>query len=477
MLRRVNDFQERYEKCLNELRDEIVSCEIQPGEFILSENTLSRKYEISRVSLRKALAQLVDEGLIEKIPGKGNRVKLPSEEQAVTLELAWFSNSYEIDIVRKIIHKFEKKYPFVKVKLTLLPGDGYTNSLIQLIEQSRGPDVFMVSDWHFRQFKDAGKTNLFANYIPSHLNAQDTSYPQAFELFTLEGRTRVAPFLISPVVICYNKAIFEENGISDNTPLDHWDDLLEVAKRCTRDLNGDGTIDQYGFCFSSSYNRWTAFLLQNLGQIMEPDRSRSTMSNQATIEALEYCVSLMYKDRVSPIYSHGSNFLAEGLFMKQRVAMILTTYYFMNEFRNHSISWDVLPVPGGKTRATLLLGGGLALNRDSAKHKLAQKLIDFMTDTEAQTLLKQYGCTIPALKSVAEDDSLLDPSIHPEHYHRFLEVLPYAKPLSHLHLTESEVEQLYDELTLLWANMESPEDACQRIEQIFNEQLNKKAKA
>ncbi|WJH35438.1 GntR family transcriptional regulator [Paenibacillus sp. CC-CFT747] len=92
MLRKRNTFQERYSRFLQELREEIISGELAPGEFILPENTLSAKYNISRVSLRKALAELVDEGLIEKIAGKGNRVTVPEAAQAtVTLRLAWFS--------------------------------------------------------------------------------------------------------------------------------------------------------------------------------------------------------------------------------------------------------------------------------------------------------------------------------------------------------------------------------------------------
>ena len=64
----------------------------QPGEFILPENTLSEKYELSRVSVRRVLAQLVDDGLIEKIAGKGNRVRIPGEEiKRETITVAWFS--------------------------------------------------------------------------------------------------------------------------------------------------------------------------------------------------------------------------------------------------------------------------------------------------------------------------------------------------------------------------------------------------
>ena len=102
MLRRRNEFHERYERFVQELRNEIVAGILQPGEFILPENTLSQKYEMSRVSIRKALDELVNEGLIEKIAGKGNRVKEPDEDRTpVVLRLAWFSSSYEIPIIEK----------------------------------------------------------------------------------------------------------------------------------------------------------------------------------------------------------------------------------------------------------------------------------------------------------------------------------------------------------------------------------------
>jgi multiple sugar transport system substrate-binding protein len=472
LLRRRNNFQERYNLFLQELRDEIGSGIVQPGEFILPEHTLSHKYAISRVSIRKALTQLVEEGMIEKIAGKGNRVKMPDPAMSpITLRLAWFSGSYEIDIVHRLIEAFEKKHHFVKVELLILPEDGYTQSVIRMIEQEEGPDVFMISEFHFREWIDTEKEQLVTGYVPPHLNPITTSYPQVFDLFSHNGGYLAAPFIFSPVVICFNRSIFRENGLSEDTPLKDWEDLLKVAKQCTRDLNGDGIIEQYGFCFSSSVNRWPVFLLQNGGGVMSDDRSQCTLADKENIEALEFCASLMYEHQVSPIYTHGSTHLAESLFVKERVAMIMTTYYFMNEFRNHSIEWDVLPVPEQKKQATLLLGGGLAVNARSENGKLAQKLVDFMTGIEAQTLLKRYGCTIPALKSVAEDDSLLNPELHPQHYQRFLDVLPYARPLHSLNLTQREINVLFDELNLLWAHMESPEETCKRIENRFNQNL------
>lgn len=472
MLRRRNEFHERYERFVQELRNEIVTGVLQPGEFILPENTLSQKYEMSRVSIRKALDELVNEGLIEKIAGKGNRVKQPDEDRTpVVLRLAWFSSSYEIPIIEKMIEAFERKHPFVQVEMLLYSEDFYTETIIRSIEDGQGPDLFIMSDQHFREWTESGRSNLLTGYVPPHLMEEGVSYPQVFDLFKHKGSMLAAPFVFSPVVICYNRSIFRHHDLPNEIGLDDWNELLKAAKACTSAPNEDGMIDHYGFCFSSSPNRWPVFLLQNEGSIMASDRSRSMMADERNIKALEFCVSLMYKEHVSPIYSHGSSHLAESLFMKERVAMIMSTYYFMNEFRDHSIDWDVLALPKGTKPATMLLGGGLSINAASGHSKIAEQLVDFMTGEEAQTLLKKYGCTIPALRSVAEDDRLLNPDIHPQHYNRFLEVLPHAYPLHTLNLSQSEILTLLDELNLLWAGMETPADTCTRVEELFNSRL------
>jgi DNA-binding LacI/PurR family transcriptional regulator len=58
----------------NDLVDQIRSGILNPHECILSENEISRKYNISRRSSRKALDNLVEEGLLYRLPGKGTFV-------------------------------------------------------------------------------------------------------------------------------------------------------------------------------------------------------------------------------------------------------------------------------------------------------------------------------------------------------------------------------------------------------------------
>lgn len=59
-MKRENEF--RYMKLANMLREQILSGYIRPGQYLLSENELTRHYGLSRSSVRKALDQLLDEG-------------------------------------------------------------------------------------------------------------------------------------------------------------------------------------------------------------------------------------------------------------------------------------------------------------------------------------------------------------------------------------------------------------------------------
>lgn len=67
----------RHHDIADDLRQQITTGSIKPGERLPSEAGLADRYRVSTVTLRRALAVLQGEGLIEKIHGKGNFVRRP----------------------------------------------------------------------------------------------------------------------------------------------------------------------------------------------------------------------------------------------------------------------------------------------------------------------------------------------------------------------------------------------------------------
>lgn len=70
-----------YKLVADEIRQQIRSGRIKPGERVPSSRDLEAKYEIANMTARSALRLLQDEGLIYSTPGRGNFVvdSLPSE--------------------------------------------------------------------------------------------------------------------------------------------------------------------------------------------------------------------------------------------------------------------------------------------------------------------------------------------------------------------------------------------------------------
>ncbi|MFF4473944.1 GntR family transcriptional regulator [Streptomyces sp. NPDC001599] len=67
-------------RCLfvaDDLRQQITTGRLGPGDRLPSESALADRYKVSTATLRSALAVLQREGLVEKIHGKGNFVRRP----------------------------------------------------------------------------------------------------------------------------------------------------------------------------------------------------------------------------------------------------------------------------------------------------------------------------------------------------------------------------------------------------------------
>ncbi|SDC27023.1 transcriptional regulator, GntR family [Candidatus Frackibacter sp. WG12] len=65
------------------LERQILKGKLQPGESLASENEIAKKYDISRMTVRKAISELADAGMVYTEKGKGTFVAKPKLEDVV----------------------------------------------------------------------------------------------------------------------------------------------------------------------------------------------------------------------------------------------------------------------------------------------------------------------------------------------------------------------------------------------------------
>jgi GntR family transcriptional regulator len=69
-----------YHQIAETLRSEIRGRALRPGDFLTTEEVLEARFAVSRATIRRALDELVADGLIVRLPGKGTYVAKPRVE-------------------------------------------------------------------------------------------------------------------------------------------------------------------------------------------------------------------------------------------------------------------------------------------------------------------------------------------------------------------------------------------------------------
>jgi ABC-type glycerol-3-phosphate transport system substrate-binding protein/tetratricopeptide (TPR) repeat protein len=113
-------------------------------------------------------------------------------------------------------------------------------------------------------------------------------FDHSWDYVTYQGKTWGIPYLAATVAFIADWELFERAGISQ-TPKT-WEDLLQLLPRLTRDRDGDGELDQWGFRLGmrGSYDThlyflWMTQVLQRGGNIMR--EGRFDLSHPALLEA------------------------------------------------------------------------------------------------------------------------------------------------------------------------------------------------
>lgn len=105
-----------YMKVYEQIQENILNATYPTGSFLPSESELQNIYNVSRITVRRALSDLEHEGCIKRIKGKGTIV-LPKKKYSDLYELTGFSEDAmrSGDIPTSVILKFEIQQASVNV--------------------------------------------------------------------------------------------------------------------------------------------------------------------------------------------------------------------------------------------------------------------------------------------------------------------------------------------------------------------------
>lgn len=225
-----------------------------------------------------------------------------------TVELQFVHTAWvpaQLEILEQAIADFEAENPNIKIVETRTSWTDAPAQIMTSIVSGNSPDFIMCNTKMLAEYRGIGALADLSEYIPQE--TIDNFLPSARDMITTaDGKIDGMPQEGCNWALFYRKDLFEEAGLDPDSPPTTWDEFLECAKALTKDTDGDGVIDQYGYGWpaqaENATDYWENFMYMNGAElsVFEDGGWKSKLSDEAAIQGTQNMVDLVRTYGVSP---------------------------------------------------------------------------------------------------------------------------------------------------------------------------------
>ncbi|ULL15941.1 sugar ABC transporter substrate-binding protein [Paenibacillus sp. H1-7] len=320
----------------------------------------------------------------------------------VTLKIG-LPGGYDITS-KKLIDNFQAKYPNIKLEIEETPWADFVTKIVTRIAGNNPPDLWLQENAVILGYGKRGVAENLEPYIKRDLKTED--YVSALTSAKLDGKIYGIPHGINPGALAFNKQIFTENNVP--LPTDNWtyNDMIEAAKKLTKDTNGDGKADIYGFQAGNNITLgWLPWMRAYGGSALDPTLTKATFADPKSIQGLTAWADTINKLKISPTREAANT----GKFFENgKVAMTFFQYATQVSLNKNKpdLDWDTVKIPigmDGKRFVPMVVNQWVMYSKSKPEVKEAGwTFLKYYLSDEGQTLLSESGTSLPVKKTALE---------------------------------------------------------------------------
>ncbi|MBC7541282.1 MAG: sugar ABC transporter substrate-binding protein [Candidatus Sericytochromatia bacterium] len=286
-----------------------------------------------------------------------------------TLKFATWFGTTEAKQMQAIISRINLRHTGeFQVEMMTIPGD-YPTKIDTMMAGKLAPDLFLLSHEYLPSYAAIGALADLDSAIRSDPKIDLADYyPAAQDTSQWNGHYYGLPFVMMPIVLYYNKTLFDKADVPYPDGTMTWATFRDTARKLTW-KEASGRTVQWGF-LQYTWPPLPIWIWQNGGDVLDTTRSHPTFDDPKTVEALTFVQDLVVTDKVSPASGTVSQMGADELFKSGRIAMF---------FGGASDDKDQIPgmpvgttvLPKGRQRATFAWMGHLVVSSQSKHQALA----------------------------------------------------------------------------------------------------------
>ena len=331
----------------------------------------------------------------------------------------WMWDPQLSDEVNQLIAKFESQNPGVKVELTAMAPKDYWTKIRITASTKKLPDAFNMSSGYLEEWAQKGFLKDLTNYVNKDIDP-NKYFKNLFDAGkTISGTNKyyAVPFALVTTVLYFNKDMFDEAGISYPNSSWTWDDFLKAAKALTKDKNGDGKIDQWGFWFYGRYAHIESWVYRNGGHFIDRSKMRFAPDKNA-MDAVKFLISLVKNYKVAPEPKMMSGIRQQDVFPRGLAAMWIDGSWNIRNNRTiigDKFRWGIAEIPMGPHGSPNVAYGWpdfISISKFTKNVDTAWKFVKFASG-EGLSLDMYMAGKIPSYKPLTLSDAFLEKGKQP----------------------------------------------------------------
>lgn len=335
----------------------------------------------------------------------------------------WYHFDNPDNPMTELVEKFEAANPGITIEAENVPWNSYYDNLYTAIVGGNAPDAAMVKLFAQPRLLEMGALEPLDDRIASWAGKDDLLDNILAINSGPDGKQYYLPVQYVVLYLYYRPDMFAELGIEPPTTCEEFRD---AAIKLTRDTDGDGQTDVYGFGLrggKGGHDHWLTLTLPKVDGGLEG----GNLTSDDAVAANQWTIDLFQKDGVFPPSAPNDGFqeIIAG-FKQGRTAM--TIHHIgssagMVEALGDKVSAVPVPACGADGGAWTAYGDeSLAVLSSASDKDAAWKWISFLAEGENNVSFNKATGQLTVTKSGSADWDLHEP--------RFVEAtvasLPFA---------------------------------------------------
>lgn len=319
------------------------------------------------------------------------------EDDRVRIRIWHQKNDAERDYFNAAVAAYNAEHPDRYVEALYKETEELRNLFIVASVGGKGPELVYGPADNLSIFALTASIQPIDDVLPADYLAQ----------FNADGviSWRDKPWMVADQV--GNHLTFVYNKEMMPVPPATTDEMIEMLQALTKDVDGDGKIDQYGLTWNYVEPFFFMPFLTGYGGWVMDEAGNPTLDNEATINAIQFILDLRDKYEVIPRESDYN--IAETLFKERRAAAIINGPWAWAGYGEAGIDYGLARLPimsaTGKWTAPLVSSKGYSVNVnvDEEKMPYVRDVLEFLTNAEMQADMARNISSIPTIDVVRQD--------------------------------------------------------------------------